>query len=972
MKIPLRILAAFTIALKQLFAQRGLSLATLLGLVITVALTMSIPLYTEGVYYRMLSEGLFSDTPHYRGQMLRPPVSLLFRYIGSSNGPLQWPDIGPLDDYFAASVYRDLHLPPSPTVRSVRMFNTGIFGVFTAADVDVVTDKQPMYWAGFTALSDLAHHITLVEGELPADTAAPDGVFDVLMSRFFAEKMGIQVGEVYIAYDLRAMHKYEDAPTQFEMRVAGIWEPANLYAEFWDYTPIYRDNILFVSEVTFSNRISPVLKDEIYQALWYLPLDAENIYISDVDPLLLRIQRLQMYVTKLLPNTILNISPVKALERYQSATNELTGLLFTFSVPVISLLITFVVLIVALTVEHRRNQVAMLRSRGASMPQVTGVTALEAFTLGLFALGLALPISLLLAYTIGQVRSFLDFSLATDIRVGMTWATVRVGLVVVGLTMLAQIVPAWNTARHTIVTYKHTRARLLRPPWWQRAWLDILTAIPAVYGTYLLYQQSIVAPSGEAMAIEPLQNPLLFLVPALSLLSLTLLILRVLPLLMRAFAWIGAFSRNVGFLLAARQLARAPTLYAAPLGLLILTLSLSTYTASLSATLDTHLYDQQYYWVGADMSLVDAGEVVGAGAVTGVSEAIGVSEAAASGDITGHTQWQFLHISEYEKLPGIAGAARVGRYDARVQTGNSFQDGTFMGVDRSDFVNVAFWRGDFAPESLGGLMNQLAIAHDGVLLPREFMETHALDIGDTLHVIVISYEQAHAITFKIAGSFTYFPTWYPDTGPLIVGNLDYFFQEAQGQYPYRVWMKSAPDVDYDRLADDVWEMNLGAQAMFISTQRIYEEQRSPGRQGLLGLLSVGFGAAAVLSALGFMLYILFSFRRRAVEMGVLRASGLSIRQMASFVAWELLFLLIAGGVAGTALGIWASNLFVPMLQTGTQIVSHIPPLSVEIAWPAILRLYALFALLFIIALTILVYQLLRMKLFQVIKLGETV
>ena len=42
-----------------------------------------------------------------------------------------------------------------------------------------------------------------------------------------------------------------------------------------------------------------------------------------------------------------------------------------------------------------------------------------------------------------------------------------------------------------------------------------------------------------------------------------------------------------------------------------------------------------------------------------------------------------------------------------------------------------------------------------------------------------------------------------------------------------------------------------------------------------------------------------------------------------------------------------------------------------IAWPAILRIYLLFLLMFVIALSVLAALLMRMKIFQAIKLGET-
>jgi putative ABC transport system permease protein len=124
--------------------------------------------------------------------------------------------------------------------------------------------------------------------------------------------------------------------------------------------------------------------------------------------------------------------------------------------------------------------------------------------------------------------------------------------------------------------------------------------------------------------------------------------------------------------------------------------------------------------------------------------------------------------------------------------------------------------------------------------------------------------------------------------------------------------------------------------------------------------------------LGFLLYVLFSFRRRFIELGVLRASGLSISQMASYMVCELAFLLLLGCGAGTALGTWMSYLFIPYLQIGTDAASRIPPFQVVIAWPAIFQIYALFTGLFVITLVVLVLLLWRMKIFQAIKLGETV
>ncbi|MDF1512790.1 MAG: hypothetical protein P1S60_03160, partial [Anaerolineae bacterium] len=639
-----RVFATLIIAIKRTFAQRGLALAALLGLIAAIALVLSIPLYSEAVYYRVLSEGLFSDSPSYRGQVLRPPVAMLFRYTGSFTGPIQWQQVKPLDTYFNTPVFEDLKLSPSPEEPGIRLFNTGLFGFFLEHDIDVVTDKAPEFQVGLTTISDYRDHIKIIDGSYPAFDAGSRDI-DILVSQQIADKMGLQIGETTIAYDLRAMRRYEANPARFTMRISGVWEPQDPKAEFWEYSQLPAGNMLLVSEDTFTQRISSALDDEIYGAMWYMPMHADEIYVGDVSPLLLRIKLLERHVTDLLAGTTLYISPVNVLEKYQESAAVLNVLLFTFSIPIISLVLTFILLIVTLSMENQRNQVAALRSRGASALQVVGITALESGLLGFVALLIALPVSLLVAYTIGQTRSFLDFSLATDLRVGLTWASVRYGLLAYLVIVTAQVVPTITSARYTIVTYKMERARRLQPPWWQKFGLDFILSAIASYGLYSLNQRGTLAQSVESGAQGILTDPLLFLVPALSLFAFTLLVLRFLPLGLHLVSRMCQLTRSVGLLMAARQLARAPGLYTAPLALLILTLGLSTYSASLAATMDHHLYDQQRYRTGADMSLVDAGEQI-AGYTGGID----------TSSMDEDPIWQFLPAVEYTKLPGITTA----------------------------------------------------------------------------------------------------------------------------------------------------------------------------------------------------------------------------------------------------------------------------------------------------------------------------
>jgi len=150
------------------------------------------------------------------------------------------------------------------------------------------------------------------------------------------------------------------------------------------------------------------------------------------------------------------------------------------------------------------------------------------------------------------------------------------------------------------------------------------------------------------------------------------------------------------------------------------------------------------------------------------------------------------------------------------------------------------------------------------------------------------------------------------------------------------------------------------------------EQSRPERQGLLGLLSVGFIAAAAVTVLGFLIYSVVAFRRRSIELGALRAIGLARWQMLLYVTAEQILIIGSGAVIGTVLGVTASRLFIPFLRVADAKGASAPPLIVDIAWNGVTNIYSAFAVMLLLTLIAMAVLLSRMRLFETIKLGETV
>jgi putative ABC transport system permease protein len=946
------------LAARRLWNHRLLMLCLLVGLVAAVGLLSSIPLYADAVQHRLL-QGELTETG-----IQRPPFAFLWRYVGAWHGEIDGAQLAPVDDYLSQLAAHTIRLP---LVLQVHHAKTGNLRLFAAADSSAFKDRDPLLWTSLGFVTGLEEHVDLVAGSFPSPAQSGADV-PVLISRALAERMGLQVGEPYVLFGSG------DDSAQIPIRVVGIWQPLDPSDPFWFYQSSSFNDMILTSEAAFDQRVAPVLEKPIALSAWYQVFDGSRVRSADVPELLGQIAAAQSRAEALLAYTTLDASPAEALTAYQQAARLLTVMLSIFSIPVVGLILYFVALIAGMVVRRSQAEIAILRSRGTTRLQVLLIHLLEGLLIGSAGLAGGLALGRWLAQMMIRTRTFLDPALLESwfpgkvggLDVVFTPAALRYGLLAVGLAVLALLLPALGVSRHTIVTFKWERARALLRPLYQRYFLDLLLLAVPLYGWYLLRQQGTITLVGSGD--DPFSNPLLFLVPALFCFSLALLFARLFPLLMRLLAWVVVILPGTTLLLTLRQLARAAGQHTGPLLLLSLTLSLAIFTASMAATLDSHLQDQVYYQVGANLNLAELGESTEQPDQPSLlSQPVTTS---AKEDEEG-PRWLFLPVSEHLRVPGVRAAARVGDYAATSNIGGRQQAGRLLGVDRTDFPAVAFYRPDFAwGEPLAGLMNRLAANRSNLLVSQDFLARHNLAVGEPMRLTVSIAGEVHEIEFTIAGPLALFPSLYPQDGPFFVGNLDYIYEAMGGTFPYDVWLATDPAVPGEEIVAGVRDLGLAVASTFDARATIADEQTRPERQGLFGLLSVGFLAAAVLTVLGFLVYAVVSFQRRFIELGMLRAVGLSVGQMASYLAGEQAILILTGGGLGTALGFWASTLFIPYLQVGADKTAQVPPFVVQIAWDQLWTIYAVFGVMFVVAVTVLVVLLVRMKVFEAVKLGE--
>src|SRR5262249_17185140 len=266
---------------------------------------------------------------------------------------------------------------------------------------------------------------------------------------------------------------------------------------------------------------------------------------------------------------------------------------------------------------------------------------------------------------------------------------------------------------------------------------------------------------------------------------------------------------------------------------------------------------------------------------------------------------------------------------------------------------------------LGALMNALAVNDSAILVQQEFLDQYQLHVGDT---VTLMFDQT-PVDFFITDTIKEFPTLYPNQGFIFVANLSYIYDQI-GLSPYQVWFKLDPNARAGDVANAM--RNNGIKILQIDNSRLDVNSRrlDPQRTGLFEILSIGFAVAALLTILSFFLYSFLSFERRLLQMGILRAMGLTVRQLFGLLMFEQIYLILLDVAVGTGLDVYAGKLFIPFFQISTGFANAIPPFVVETAWNDVMRIYVILGLMLAVGLASTAVLIARMKLYRTVKLGE--
>ncbi|TBL80290.1 ABC transporter permease [Paenibacillus thalictri] len=965
-------MALFVMILRKMIKNKWLELSLLVGLILSVGLASSMPLYTAAILQRMLVKDL---------DLLQATT---FQYSGNYwasiylTGSTPKEDIADLlhqtDDYFTSNAHRWFNLP-------IKEFA-----------IERATDRYPMEpldptridpaktrTADVTAIKGMENHIRVVDGRLPEPPQA-DGVYEAVVVENALSSLKLVVGNEFIL-------KNEDGTDAIRVKIVGVIDQKSYDDVFWFNKMTTYSSSLIVPFDLFENDFTKGQKLQVRASYWQTALDYSKMTLPHIERYIGTHNAVDQFLSEHYENYSIKPQAMPTLTSYYDKEDKLRMMLWSLNVPVMMMLAFYLFMVSNLITERQKTEIAVLRSRGASRLQILCGYLIEGLLLGGIAFAVGPHFGLLLTKVLGASNGFLEFVQRAALDVRMNDEAYQYGAIAVACSLVMTLIPAFLATRATIVGHKQQMARQQKKSFWHTFFIDIILVAVSVYGlqTFRRRMADMVALGLDSSDLKI--DPLLFVVPALFILGSGLVILRIYPWFVRLIYWLGKRWWPPSLYSTLIQVGRSTTQYQFIMVFLIITLATGLFSSSAARTININAAEKISYSYGTDIAMqvnwendapppgmetepVDSGEMF-----------------ALPLTLSGNTKVQYSEppFLPMTQLSGVEHAAKVFKKQvANITVGKERADTLLMGIDTDDFGQVAWLRNGLLDHHFNEYLNLMASDPAAVLISRSVAEHFKLKEGDRLYA---GWPGVENTQFKIFGIIDYWPSWNPRVGPgspgaataaknkkavppmLVVGHLSYI-QNNMALEPYEVWLKLKDGASSQELYAALEDKNIPVEHLSDAKQELIKLKNDPFQLAINGVMTLGFMISVMISFFGFLLYWVLSLSGRILQFGILRAMGISFSQLIFMLIGEQLLTSGAAVGIGLSIGTLTGLLYVPMFQLAFNASTQVPPFLVTFDSHDQVRLYVIVSAMISFGLIILGYMLSRIKIHQAVKLGE--
>ena len=538
-------------------------------------------------------------------------------------------------------------------------------------------------------MSEFQEHSRLEMGTWPQNEPVLDegGVkLDTVVGRGLYRDLGLRPGSTLYLVPFPS-----DRSEVITLQVSGVAAPTDARDEYWIGAASGYFNIrqlgerillpMYISEEHFLGGLGARYPSLVGDYGWNYFLDTDPVTGATVDPTMEALQGLDREIGKRYPQSLVFSGLDNTLADYKRDLTLARAPLFLFLFLVVMVMLYFLSLILGLLTRTRSDEAGLFRSRGASMPQMTGLLALGEAVIVLLAvvigpfLALAI-VKYLLADTIKPLGG------ATSLPIGLSADMFVMGAIGGVLSLAVLVLSSLGLARMGMVESLSHRARPPSVPLLQRYYVDVALLI----GAGLLWWQ-IQTREGfieeDVLGTSLELDPTLLVGPVVALLALGLLMFRVLPWLMKLIGWAASRLSPAWVAFGLVRAARDPLPHSSLAVILMMGTALGVFGAAFQPSLSQSERDQALFDLGADVVLHGAR----------------------------------LSPEEENRLAnteGVRAMGPFGRQSVSLVNSSIGNRGSLLTVDPDSLSQTAWFRDDFSEKGLTELVRPLRNPPGGV------------------------------------------------------------------------------------------------------------------------------------------------------------------------------------------------------------------------------------------------------------------
>lgn len=761
---------------------------------------------------------------------------------------------------------------------------------------------QKFHYVRLWAFENLDQRVRAVEGRLPvyeesvhSAGSLPPPVLEVAIGVDGIHRTELSVGDVVTVTTPQG---------SMVVNIIGIVEPLEPKADRW-----WGDQTTFGLHVKLLGRTVEIVTVSLFmppQAMrywfpdhdlsWRLLVDSSRITVGNVRRIQETLTNLQAQLRN--RKAELHSRLPKILVDFQAKQAAMRMTLFLLIAQAFVFVLYVLLTIASFLLDRSEGEMATLASRGGNRWQITLVFALDSLPLALLA-------ALMGTFVAWGILNLWGMVTHNPLAPQISPASWGLALSAVGLGWLGMVLSAClRTPGASFGSRRWPTCPEGRPAW-QRLYLDLVLL---VFGGVLYWQLS---RSGSfvmsRIRTAPLADPFLLLGSSVLLIAVVLLFLRILPCLLGLAAWFIRRDRGLILPMGLTRWARAPLEPSRVVLLVTLATSLILFSSTFVSSLRISQAETARYRAGADLR-ISAAKPTAEATMQGVAD-----------------------------LPGVLVASPVVRTDALDGYRGTVE---LLAIDPETFAEVAHYPQGTGNPPLLELVQALQRETATGALPA-IVSPSLLTSEDTVGGLISFTIGNEELSFEICAIVDEFPALSED---FVVTDWHALGQQIDlDLWHFRfseLWLATDP-AHHDALAKD---SELADRILADVQAELRSLQSDAMARGATGTFQVNSLILGLLSVAGFLFIHYFAAHNRTYEFGLLRAMGLAPGQMLSLLVAQGVLVVGMGVLAGTVIGYGLTWTTLPYLSRALAVsLGRVEIRHIVVDWLAVLRLYAILA-----------------------------